>query len=176
MNITGGKYNGRILKAPDATLARPTLSKIRMAVFNTLYSLLDGNFQNKSFLDVFSGSGIMGLEAISRGFSNVTGIEKNRHVLNIVKSNYNLLGLEPNLILGDSLKVLKRLENEYFDVIYIDPPYHSGIYEKVFTLLPKFQIAVVEYSEKIDFNGFEILQTKNYGGKNISYIQIKTGE
>ena len=51
MNITGGKFNGRVVKAPDANLARPTLSKVRMAVFNTLYSLI-GEFENKSFLDV----------------------------------------------------------------------------------------------------------------------------
>lgn len=170
MNITGGKYNGRVVKAPDAALARPTLSKVRMAVFNTLYSFLDGDFEGKIFLDVYSGSGIMGLEALSRGFEKVVGIEKNRNVLNIVKSNYKLLGLEPHLILGDSLKVLKRLENEYFDVIYIDPPYLSGIYEKTFSLLPEFELAVVEHSEPVDFRGFNILQSKNYGGKNITYI------
>ena len=170
MNITGGKFNGRVIKAPDANLARPTLSKIRMAVFNTLYSQL-GNFEEKSFLDVFLGSGIMGLEAISRGFSTSTGIEKNRNVLEIVKQNYTLLGVESNLILGDSLKVLKRLENTFFDVIYIDPPYLSGIYEKTFSLLPDFEIAVVEHSEEVNFSGFEILQSKNYGGKKITYIK-----
>ena len=90
MNITGGKYNGRIVKAPDAKLARPTLSKVRMAVFNTLYSLL-GNFEERTFLDVYSGSGIMGLEAISRGFRSSVGIERNKTVLEIVKSNYKTL-------------------------------------------------------------------------------------
>ncbi len=170
MNITGGKFNGRVIKAPDPNLARPTLSKIRMAVFNTLYSQL-GSFDGKSFLDVFLGSGIMGLEAVSRGFSTTIGIEKNRNVLEIVKQNYKQLGVESNLIFGDSLKVLKRLENTFFDVIYIDPPYLSGIYEKVFSSLPPFNIAVVEHSENIDFSGFEILQSKNYGDKKITYIK-----
>ena len=170
MNITGGKYNGRVVKAPDANLARPTLSKVRMAVFNTLYSLL-GDFEGKSFLDIYSGSGIMGLEAISRGFEKSVGIEKNRTVLEIVKSNYKTLGLTPNLIYGDSLKILKRFEDDYFDVVYIDPPYLSGIYEKTFALLPKFEIGVVEHSESVDFSNFEILQTKDYGGKKITYIK-----
>lgn len=169
MNITGGKFNGRVIKAPDATLARPTLSKVRMAVFNTLYSFLEG-FDKKSFLDVYSGSGIMGLEALSRGFERVIGIEKNRKVLEIVKSNYKTLGLSPNLILGDSLKVLKRFENEFFDVIYIDPPYLSGIYEKTFELLPDFLIGVIEHTEPINVSRFKILQTKNYGGKIITYV------
>lgn len=170
MNITGGKFNGRVIKAPDANLARPTLSKIRMAVFNTLYSLL-GSFEGKTFLDVYSGSGIMGLEAISRGFEKAVGIEKNKTVLEIVKNNYKTLGIESNLILGDSLKVLKRFEEQRFDIIYIDPPYLSGIYEKTLSLLPDFEIAVVEHSEEVDFSGFEIIQSKNYGGKQISYIK-----
>ena len=93
MNITGGKFNGRVVKAPDANLARPTLSKVRMAVFNTLYSML-GDFEGRKFLDVFSGSGIMGLEALSRGFDTVVGIEKNRTVLEIVKSTGLRHGLE----------------------------------------------------------------------------------
>lgn len=175
MNITGGKYNGRVLKAPDATLARPTLSKVRMAVFNTLYSLL-GEFQGKSFLDVFSGSGIMGLEALSRGFEKVTGIEKNRIVYDVVKNNYKILGVSSNLILGDSLKVLKRFEGQTFDVIYIDPPYLSGIYEKVLLALPDFKIAVVEHSEDVDFSRFRVLQSKNYGGKKITYITKKADD
>lgn len=169
MNITGGKFNGRVIKAPDPTLARPTLSKVRMAVFNTLYSLL-GDFENKSFLDVYSGSGIMGLEALSRGFKKAVGIEKNRTVLELVKSNYKTLNLTPNLIYGDSLKILKRFQEDYFDVIYIDPPYLSGIYEKTFSLLPKFNIGVVEHSEEVDFTNFKILQAKDYGGKKITYI------
>lgn len=170
MNITGGKFNGRVIKAPDANLARPTLSKIRMAVFNTLYSQL-GSFEGKTFLDVYSGSGIMGLEAISRGFEKAVGIEKNKTVLEIVKNNYKTLGIESNLILGDSLKVLKRFEEQRFDIIYIDPPYLSGIYEKTLSLLPDFEIAVVEHSEEVDFSGFKIIQSKNYGGKQISYIK-----
>lgn len=175
MNITGGKYNGRVVKAPDASLARPTLSKVRMAVFNTLYSLI-GDFDNKTFLDVFSGSGIMGLEALSRGFESVTGFEKNRAVLEIVKNNYKILGLSANLILGDSLKVLKRFEGQKFDVVYIDPPYLSGIYEKTFLLLPEFDVAVVEHSEDVNFDNFTILQSKNYGGKMITYITKKADD
>ena len=170
MNITGGKFNGRVIKAPDANLARPTLSKIRMAVVNSLYSLL-GDFEEKSFLDVYSGSGIMGLEALSRGFEKAVGIEKNRTVLDLVKSNYNALNLTPNLIYGDSLKILKRFKDDYFDVIYIDPPYLSGIYEKTFELLPNFEIGVVEHSEDVDFSNFKIIQTKDYGGKKITYIK-----
>ena len=70
MIITGGTYKGRKIIAPDENYTRPTLSKVRQGVFNTLFSLI-GDFEGKSFLDLFGGSGIMGIEAISRGFDEV---------------------------------------------------------------------------------------------------------
>ena len=76
MIITAGIYKGRKISVPDKSITRPTLSKVRMGVFNTLYSLT-GEFEGKTFLDVFGGSGIMGLEALSRGFSKVKVFEKN---------------------------------------------------------------------------------------------------
>ncbi|MCD8377399.1 MAG: RsmD family RNA methyltransferase, partial [Candidatus Gastranaerophilales bacterium] len=121
MNITGGIYNGRKIQSPDEKITRPTLSKIRMGIFNTLYSLA-GTYTDRSFLDMFGGSGIMGLEALSRGFKEVTVFEKNKTAAKIIKDNYNSLGLKPDLYIGDSLKLIKNL-NKNFDVIYIDPPY-----------------------------------------------------
>ena len=112
MIITAGIYKGRKITAPDEKYTRPTLSKVRMGVFNTLYSLI-GDFNGKTFLDLFGGSGIMGLEALSRGFSNVTAIEINKQVSNVLKKNYQNLGLKPNIIIGDSTKLLDKLENNY---------------------------------------------------------------
>lgn len=130
MNITAGIYKGQKITAPDENITRPTLSKVRMSVFNTLQAMMD--FENSSFLDMYSGSGIMGLEALSRGFSRVVSIEKNKKVYSVIKSNFKKFEKDNDLklILGDSLKVCSRL-NEKFDVVYIDPPYFSGIYEKV---------------------------------------------
>ena len=169
MNITGGKFNGRVIKAPDALITRPTLSKVRMSIFNVLYSLI-GDFEGKSFLDLFACSGIIGLEAASRGFSQIMAVEKNRTVFGIVKSNYKLLNVDVDLYCSDALKVLDKLKEQYFDVIYIDPPYLSGIYEEVLSKLPPFNVAVVEHSEQVDFSGFEIVQSKNYGGKMVTYL------
>ena len=169
MNITGGKFNGRVLKVPDSSITRPTLSKVRMSVFNVLYSII-GSFDGKSFLDLFAGSGVMGLEAASRGFSDITAIEKNRTVFEIVKSNYKTLGVSANLLCADSLKFLSRTDG-FYDVIYIDPPYLSGIYEQILNILPEFNITVVEHSVPLDFSGFEIIQSKNYGGKMVSYLR-----
>ena len=86
MNITAGIYKGQKITAPDENITRPTLSKVRMSVFNTLQAMMD--FENSSFLDMYSGSGIMGLEALSRGFSRVVSIEKNKKVYSVIKSNF----------------------------------------------------------------------------------------
>ena len=176
MNITGGKFNGRKIKAPDEKLVRPTLSKIRMSVFNTLYSIL-GDFEGKSFLDMFGGSGVMGLEALSRGFGKVIVFEKNKSVSEVLKSNYSVLGIKPELFVGDSLKLIKQ-QNDIFDVIYLDPPYMSDAYEKfIETVTPciksKSTTIVFEHVVELKLYGYEILKQKKYGDKYLTFCRLK---
>ena len=168
MIITAGIYKGRKIESPDEKITRPTLSKVRMGVFNTLYSII-GDFEGKSFLDVFGGSGIMGLEALSRGFSRVKVFEKNPKVAQILKKNYQTVGLKPDLTIGDSTKLILKTD-EIFDVVYIDPPYMSGIYEDILSKV-KGNIIIVEHSETIEFDGYEVLKQKNYGGKIVSFLR-----
>ena len=167
MIITAGIYKGRKLTAPDEKITRPTLSKTRMGIFNSLYSIL-GSFEGKTFLDVFGGSGIMGLEALSRGFSSVKVFELNKKSAEIIKKNYNVLNLKPDLTIGDSTKILEKSE-ESFDVVYIDPPYKSNLYEETLRL-SKGNIIVVEHSEDIDFTGFDIIKEKTYGNSKITFL------
>lgn len=175
MIITGGKYKGRRIQAPDEKITRPTLSKVRQGVFNTLFSLI-GDFDNKSFLDVFGGSGIIGIEALSRDFKEVLVFEKNPKVAQILKKNYSTLGIQANLKIGDSIKLIEKI-NENFDVIYIDPPYYSGIYEQIFEKLSqiniKNSIIIAEHSEDLKINNFELIKEKNYGGKRVSFFSLK---
>ena len=175
MIITAGKFKGRKIVAPDEKITRPTLSKVRQGVFNTLFSMI-GEFQEKSFLDLFGGSGVMGLEALSRGFEDVVVFEKNPKVAQILKKNYSTLGLNPNLKIGDSLKLLEKT-GKFFDVIYIDPPYYSGVYKEVFKLLGKYAqpttIIIAEHSEPLRIEGFTLLKEKNYGGKLVSFFTSK---
>lgn len=168
MIITAGIYKGRKIESPDEKITRPTLSKVRMGVFNTLYSII-GDFEGKSFLDVFGGSGIMGLEALSRGFSGVKVFEKNPKVAQILKKNYQTVGIKPDLTIGDSTKLVAKLDETY-DVVYIDPPYMSGIYEDILSIV-KGGIIIAEHSEAIEFNRYEVLKQKNYGGKMVSFLK-----
>ena len=175
MNITGGKYNGRKIQAPSEKLVRPTLSKIRMSVFNTLYSLMD-TFEGKTFLDMFGGSGIMGLEALSRGFNSVIVFEKNKQVADIIRKNYIILNEPLNLTLGDSTKLIKNI-SQHVDVIYIDPPYTKyaeNIYYDSLKYLPPHKIIVLEHIIKLDLNEFNIIKQKKYGDKYITFIEKLT--
>ena len=169
MIITGGIYKGRKIEAPDEKITRPTLSKVRQGVFNTLFPLI-GEFEGKTFLDVFGGSGIMGLEALSRRFEKVVVFEKNPKAAQTIKKNYTALGLVPNLKIGDSLKLIEKV-NEKFDIIYIDPPYFSGIYEKIFEKLPYAEIIIAEHFEPINIKNYTLLKEKNYGGKKVSFYK-----
>lgn len=167
MIITAGKFKGRKITAPDENITRPTLSKVRMSVFNTLQSMT--NFYGKSFLDMYAGSGIMGLEALSRGFASVTAIEKNPKVANIIKSNFKKFENPPKLIICDSLKA--KLTEKY-DVIYIDPPYFSGIYEASLIAVQELanNIIILEHVTEVDFQGYEVIKQKKYGDKFITFL------
>ena len=173
MIITGGKYKGRKITAPDEKITRPTLSKVRQGVFNVLFSEL-GDFGDKSFLDLFGGSGIMGLEAISRGFKEAAVFEKNPKVAQILKKNYATLGLKPNLKIGDSIKLIEKLDRS-FDVIYVDPPYYSGIYDEIFQILSSIEklnsIIIVEHIDDLNLKNFQLIKEKNYGGKRVSFFR-----
>lgn len=178
MNITAGKYKGSKVKAPDEKFVRPTLSKMREGIFNTLFSII--NFEDKCFLDMFAGSGIMGLEALSRGFSEVLALEKNPKVAGILKNNYQNIKLTPNLIIGDCLKILNKI-SEKFDVIYIDPPYFSGIYEdslkkiKENFILKEDGIVILEHVTEVNWeeSGFKLIKQKKYSNKLVTFLQIE---
>lgn len=177
MIITGGIYKGRKIIVPDEKIVRPTLSKIRESIFNVLFSLME--FEGKSFLDMFAGSGIMGLEALSRGFSYVLELEKNPKVAKILKENYKKLNLKPNLIIGDSVKKMTEIDKK-FDVIYVDPPYFSGIYEqslikiKETNILSDNGIIILEHVTEVAWGntGFKLIKQKKYSDKFITLLSI----
>lgn len=173
MIITAGKYKGQKINVPDESITRPTLSKVRMGVFNTLQSMID--FENKTFLDMYAGSGIMGLEAMSRGFSYAVAIEKNTKASNIIKSNFKKFDKSPKLIVSDSLKAVKNF-TKGFDVIYIDPPYYKGIYENSLETIKNIanNIIILEHISgvEIKFGVYEIIKQKTYGDKIITFLHI----
>lgn len=172
MYLTGGQYKGRKIEVP--TNVKPTLSKVRQGVFNML-----NQYEYNSFLDMFAGSGLMGLEAISRGY-NVKEIEQNPKNATIIKKNYQNINLKADIAIIDALKYK---DNSKYDVIYIDPPWdmdYEKIIKKAQDLLEKDGIIVVEFDEQrhIDIQNIldninsplNVVKAKKYGRCLISLV------
>lgn len=177
MKITGGYLKSRKINSPKGNNVRPTLSQVRESIFSTLFSLM--NFENKTFLDTFAGSGIMGFEAVSRGFENCSFIEKDKKTFLLLKENAKNLCLNPQFFCGDSLKVLKNI-SQTFDVIFVDPPYQSGLYDEVLSIVKNNKtlkdngIIILEHPKdlEINFEGYEIVKQKFYADKCVSFFKL----
>lgn len=127
MRIIGGIHKGRRLKAPKGANTRPTSDATREAIFNILahegQSLLCG----AKVLDLFAGSGAMGLEALSRGADHVTFVESDPAALRVIADNIELLGAagHTSLLKVDALRVPRT--KEAADIVFVDPPYGRGL-------------------------------------------------
>ena len=164
MYLTAGQFKG--YKIITAKSARPTLSKVRESVFNMLSNLDVGVY----FLDMFAGSAIMGLEALSRGYI-VKEIEINPKTASIIKKNYEKLRARADISICDALKYV---DFKKYDVIYVDPPWNSDyspIISKAASLLNDNGVIVVEYDEKSEIDisklallhNLEVIKSKKYG-------------
>lgn len=119
LRIIGGQWRSRQLNFPDAQGLRPTTDRIRETVFNWLQPVIHG----ARCLDLFSGSGAMGFEALSRGASSVVMVDLNPAVVRQLKDNVRLLeARNAEVIQADGLQYLTRA-NTQFDVIFLDPPF-----------------------------------------------------
>lgn len=156
MKITGGRSRGRVLSSLKGMDIRPTSSKVREAIFN----LLGQDMSGLKVLDAFAGTGILGIEALSRGADEAVFIDKSSLSIQLIKKNLALCGYE------DMARVLKRdimdgskfdslAEGGRFDVAFIDPPYGKDILPAVLKLLSHSGVlnpgaVVVTESAKID--------------------------
>ena len=134
MRVVSGIAKGRRLKTPSGMEVRPTADSVKEAVFNILRDDVEG----RRVLDLFAGSGQMGIEAISRGASEVVFVDISASSLKIVKDNLALCGFHGEIIKEDALLYLKHASP--FDLIIIDPPYDSDYYEKVLEQIKLFDI------------------------------------
>ena len=127
MRVSGGLYKNYKLDVPKDRVVRPTSGKLRQTVFDICRHQIEGAF----FLDLFAGSGAMGIEALSRGARHATFIENHCSALRVIKQNIARLNLnkQTTLLKVDALKGVKMLakKGQVFNLIYIDPPYFSNL-------------------------------------------------
>ena len=128
MRIIAGDYKGRKLDTPRDNEIRPTTDKVKEAIFSILMPYTEDGI----FVDLFSGTGGLGLEALSRGAKFCYFCDKERSAISIIKRNIEKCDASDRakIIHGDYMKLIHELEGDRVDVILMDPPYESNLYEK----------------------------------------------
>lgn len=175
IRITGGKNRSRKLITPDTDLTKPTMDKVRAAVFNAL----GDDIKNKKVLDLFSGSGSYGFEALSRGASSVMFVDKQIIATKVIEENAKILKEENIKIYKEDVISFLENNNEKFDIVFIDPPYKLEIYEKVIKLLNEKDllnenaIVVLETEKPLEINELDYKKVKmyNYGLANVYILR-----
>lgn len=144
MRITGGSRKGREVPVPKDAPFRPTSGRVREGYFSHVASALPGS----RFLDLFSGSGLVGFEALSRGAGQVTFVENQAELVRRIETNLSRLEFAGKVLRGDAKKLLRGFAPQeiFFDLVYADPPYAYEDYERlllwILPVVPRGEIAV----------------------------------
>lgn len=175
MRITTGKFGGRKLLDNPYEHIRPTADVVKQSIFNRLMDIT----QNATVLDLFCGTGALGIEALSRGAKEVIFVDKDPRSVKLTQSNLKKLGISAKVYTADFNVALKTLKGRKFDLILLDPPYMSGVYDKALSLIAEYQllsengVIVCEHekSVQINFAPFELDAEKRYGIKIVTYLK-----
>ncbi len=172
MRVIAGSARRLRLKTLDGMETRPTQDIIKETLFNVIQNEIGGS----RFLDLFSGSGAIGIEALSRGASEAFFVENNRKAVRIIEENLEFTKLKDRarVITADVMVALNQIEGKgKFDIIHMDPPYESGLDKNVLEYLLRSEIAdsetliIIEASVKTDYSdlfemGYRIEKEKIY--------------
>ena len=183
MRIIGGEARGRTLHFLSGSKERPTSDFLREALFNIL-----GSLQGNSFLDLFAGSGSVGIEAASRGAREVFFIERNKKIASIVQKNIDGCGFKErcrllNVDAGNGLHDLNKKKYK-FDVIFADPPYDKGLAGETIKLLNEHPVfgaevtVVIQHSTREDFisqigDRFVLKDQRKYGSNVLTFLKME---
>lgn len=179
MRIISGDWRSRNLKAPKGDTTRPTADRTREALFSMLISRL-GSFDDLAILDLFAGSGALGLESLSRGAAHCTFVEQDKAALKALEQNIETLGAsDKTLIKPASVLTLGKPVRNY-DVIFLDPPYQTGAATIALEKLNRFgwiaQSAWIsvetERKESVTPKGYSVEGERNIGKAKITLLRL----
>jgi 16S rRNA (guanine(966)-N(2))-methyltransferase RsmD len=189
MRIISGALKSRKIRFPKTKLTRPMTDRSKETLFNILGGLVDG----KHVLDLYAGSGSLGLEALSRGASDVTFVDRADWAVRVIRQNLEELKLEDaaEVMEGDALRAIDRLQKRgrKYSLIFVDPPFNKGLVKK--TLLKLGQSDIVAPFAQIvvghnrleplpeSFQSFNLTRTKKIGQNCLSFffrVESKHGE
>ncbi len=177
MRIVAGSARGRKLLAPHTPTTRPTSDRVREAIFNALYSL-DDAVSDASVLDLFAGSGALGLEALSRGAAHVTFVERDRHALPVLERNIDGTGADRDavtVVRADALDWLTSAAKRDFDVALLDPPYDFEDWATLLAAVPA-ALVVIESNREVTATvtpagSWETIRHRRYGGTVVTMVR-----
>ena len=186
MRIISGKFRGLKLQPPVDFSIRPTSDRLK----ESLFSILESNKYNiqikaSNVIDICSGTGALGIEALSRGAKSIYFIDKDSKAINVLQKNISKLKIDnkdktyTKIIKEDALKALQDIKI-VFDVVLIDPPYNSNIIEECLVKLKEYNLidlngyifAESSKNEDINFDGFDLLDTKIYGKSKLTILRL----
>ena len=173
MRVVAGTARGRRLQAPPDGEVRPTSDRVREAIFDMLGSL--GGVEGATVVDLFAGTGALGLEALSRGATAATFVDDDHVALESVKVNLVTTGLyaRATVVQADVLTWLNQAPS--FDLAFADPPYAFGEWPALLALLHA-DLAVLESDREVDVaDGWKVLKSKHYGGTVVTMAEPKKG-
>ena len=183
MRIISGKARGTKLYTLEGENTRPTLDRVKESIF----SIIQGKIEGAKILDLFSGSGAIGLEFLSRGAEKAILCDKSKEAVNIIKKNIEKTHMEKmvQVFNTDFENCLEKLKNEQFDIIYLDPPYVTNYILKSLKKILELNIAkeqsliIVEtddserIEEEIKNLDVEIIDKRKYGRATIIFLSLK---
>ena len=174
MRVVAGTLRGRPIVAPEGDGTRPTTDRAREATFNSLVSL--GAVEGAKVVDLFAGSGAMGIEALSRGAASCAFLERDRNALDSIRYNIKTLQLTDNttVLSGDVMTNVVALRN--VDLVLADPPYDFDRWADLLTVLNLVMapggVVVTESGREIQPpEGWDVLRSKRYGRAWVAFLQ-----
>jgi 16S rRNA (guanine966-N2)-methyltransferase len=183
MRIVGGEFRGRPLAVPHSDAIRPTSDRTREALFNVLTHRFAEKLQGARVLDLFAGTGALGLEALSRGASYGVFIEESAEGRGLIRTNVEAFGLtgRTKIFRRDATSLGEAGTMQPFDLVFADPPYGKGLGERalgsarVGRWLAPGALCVIEESAAAGFRpgpGFTIVDERRYGDTTIGFIEF----
>jgi len=179
LRIISGIYKGRLIKPPKSFRARPTTDYARESLFNILSVRYD--FEGMSVLDLFAGTGSIGLEFLSRGADEVQFVDIERNHISFIKQSVSSLEARGAFVMHANVKDYLKRSKRNFDIVFADPPYDLSWLEKlpdlVFNsgLLKENAIFILEHPRKYNFNTHpSFIEHRHYGSVNFSFFCIRS--
>ena len=168
MRVIGGENRGRRLAAPVGPHVRPTSDRVREAIFSILYSL--GGVDGLQVVDLFAGTGALGIEALSRGAASVTFVERDPRSIDAIRVNLAAVGLGDAEGAGDATVVRADVDSwaaataSRYDIALCDPPYDYAGRDSLIARLPADLVVLESGAEIVAPGGWEVLRSRHYGG------------